>query len=86
MCQMRGAIQRTTLLKNAKGRLYLFFNLSPCLIFPSPNCQAKLLTGVPLEILTIVSRFLEHKFVRALLLPTFGFVTACRIGGLKNEA
>jgi hypothetical protein len=77
MCQWRGAIRRETLLKNAKGRLYYFFNHSYVQIF---FVKSKLPEAVHLsdgEYLFVECHLLDVQIVRALLLPTFVFAQWC---------
>ena len=73
------------LLKNAKGRL-CYFLICPTFYFLKSKLSAKLFTcprGKPL-LGNCRPYFLEHKFVRALLLPTVWRLAQWRISGHKT--
>ena len=78
MCQMRGGFRRGIFLKMRRVGCIIFL-VCPRLIFQSPSyLRSRSLVHVGNFCLKIVFRcFLKHKFVRALLLPTFVFLQWC---------
>jgi len=85
MCQMRGAIRRATLLKNAKGSAVLFSYLSHVLVFKSPSCHEAVHLSTWEVFVCRVSPLVDQ-IVRGPITANVGVSAVAGIGGLSNGA